>query len=608
MSLTVNMPRDTFEVREPCTVALEVRSTDALEPGDTVEFQFPNSWLVVTGPSFTRKLQADDPGGEHYVAVEADGARFGIEIRPRHLTFAEVKARHGRCVVATLAEGSLPAGTPVRVRYANTLAPYVAETETLWLQVKGEAAEPAAVLTTTSGPARTVRVIVPSGARPGESFDVLIVSLDAFDNLSSTRFERQVLVRGDGEVLVEALDFTGGVRVPVTIDEEGVHRFRMGEHVSNAVRVSAGARGPYWGDLHIHTGLSHDGQGNDPYGYARDVSGLDFAGCADHVESLGEEGYRIARQWARDACEPGRFVAFLGDERNPPAAAGAHYNVLFRDEDAFERNVFPADGPPPSDVVALKDRWRELTPGSALLFPHHTGIRFGDLPLAGGEGVSFERFDPGESCPIMEVYSHHGQSEVYDPQHVLAYEFNRMRNPERRANTSLPGPHYAQDFWMAGRRLGVIGSSDEHAGQGGRRHGGIAGVFADELTGEGIFDALRARQCYATTGERILLEFAVDGVAMGNEATRAKGRRLAIRLRVWGTDLLLRVEILRYRRGLDSAFRPVVSAAPRPERMDAEFELEDELAADTVYYARVTQAPLQWPGMAWTSPVWIDLR
>jgi hypothetical protein len=66
------------------------------------------------------------------------------------------------------------------------------------------------------------------------------------------------------------------------------------------------------------------------------------------------------------------------------------------------------------------------------------------------------------------------------------------------------------------------------------------------------------------------------------------------------------VEVLRYRFGVDEAFYPILSQAPRPESLNASYELEDEFTGSCLYYARVTQEPLAWPGMAWTSPVWID--
>jgi hypothetical protein len=242
-----------------------------------------------------------------------------------------------------------------------------------------------------------------------------------------------------------------------------------------------------------------------------------------------------------------------------------------------------------------------------MVIPHHTGITFGDYTGADrGAAVDVDAVEDGGLRPVMEIYSHHGQSDVYAPQHVLAYEFNRMRNLERRANSSVPGPHYAQDYWKTGRRFGVIASSDEHSGQGGRRHGGIAAVWADELTRDGIFAALRARRCYATTGERILVEFEVAGVPMGQEAAVPAGSKALVRLAAWGTATLLRMEVLRFQFGADDGFVCIASMAPRPEGPDGMLEIEDAVDGPCVYYGRVTQEPLAWPGMAWTSPVWVQ--
>jgi len=604
-----------FQVRQPCDVEIIARSDRALEAGDTVEAQFPNSWLLVSGPSFTRQLQCQDPRGQHYVAVECPGAdaRFEIAIRPRNLPFTGASARHGRHIVATLAEGRVPRGQPVRIRYANTFAPYVAETEEVWLRVGAEAPDAAPQLVVTPGPARTLRVIAPSFARPGAPFGVLVVSLDEFDNVSCTRYEGQTLLCDDAAPAAEGLSFTGSVRVPVTVTTPGVCRFRLGEALSNAVRVGREHRGPYWGDIHIHTKISQDGQGTDPYRYARDASGLDFAGVADHCQSSGQAGCDQILQWARDAYVPGEFVTILGDEREPADFSTpdrpnhGHYNAYCRDEESFRRTIgSPGEA---AFVNPLAKAGAPLDPAEIMFVPHHTGIVWRDLTpqtLSGGVVDFADALDGLGLRPVIEIYSHHGQSELYSPQHVLAYELNRMRNPERRANTSFPGPHYARDYWMAGRRVGVIGSSDEHSGQGGRRHGGLAAVWADELTREGIFDALRQRRCYATTGERILVDFSVGGAGMGQCRTAQPGEPLAVHLGVWGTALLVRVEVLRFRFGQDQAFVPVLSAAPRPESMDASFDFEEAYTGPCMYYARILQEPLPWPGMAWTSPVWID--
>ena len=92
---------------------------------------------------------------------------------------------------------------------------------------------------------------------------------------------------------------------------------------------------------------------------------------------------------------------------------------------------------------------------------------------------------------------------------------------------------------------------------------------------------------------------------MGSVITLKAGSELTIKCNVWGTDILLQAEILRFRFGKDNAFIPVLAEAPRPESMDASYELTEILETDTVYYARITQEPLDWPAMAWSSPIWV---
>lgn len=608
MSLRAQCTTRQFYVGQPCCVDIVLHADRELTLHDQIAFQFPNTWLLRTGPSYTRELQYEYPSQAHFVSVTAPDmgeVRFALTIQKRHLNHPLGHVRHGRLVTAELVSGSIPAGMPIHIRYENTFAPYVAEVETLWLRVNGEAPETAPVLRVKPDVHQCFRVIVPSYAVPGEDFDVLIVSLDRFENASSTVFENERLTLTDGTVIEASLCLSGTLRVRARIEKAGIYRFRFKDTVSNAVKVDSLTRKRYWGDIHIHTKLSHDGQGTDPYAYARDVSGLDFAGVADHWESLGPEGYRILTDWAEEANRPGAFVTIPGDERNPAEMTG-HHNVYFRDLQTMTRHkaiMKAGEGVPPNRFGALEN----ADASRVMVIPHHTGIAFGNLPQTGmGGAIDWDVIDDRGLRPVMEIFSHHGQSEQYSPQHLLAYESNRMRNPERRANTSVPGPHYAQDYWMAGKRIGVIASSDEHSGQGGRRHGGIAAVFAESLTRGSIFDAILHRQCYATTGERILIEFAVNDLDMGAVGEKQRGDKLDVTLNVWGTDKLLRVDIMRYRFGMDKTFLPVLSTSPRPESTDAMLRVADVLETSCLYYARIVQAPLTWPAMAWTSPIWIE--
>jgi len=606
MNIQASASAGAYAAGQPCEVRIQITASQDLPPGSAIEFQFPNSWLMLNSPSYTRPIQTHRPSAAHYIQVSAQGASFDHDIRPRHLNHPAGSARHGRLVTATLAQGRVVAGQPVTITYASTIAPQVAETEALWLRVNGEAPAQPVLLVTTPGPAVRLRLLAPSSAKPGQTFDLLIVSLDEHGNVSNSAFENQLVRRDDGVILAQNLRFTGAVRVPASIPKEGIYRYRMDGRLSNAIRVSKQPKGPFWGDLHVHSRLSHDACGADPLGYARNASGLDFAAVADHVESLGPEGVRQIIEWAGQARQDGRFVPILADERNPHAWTG-HHNLYAASQSDYEANA-PVPGKP-SPFNPQEPGGPPPDPARLMIIPHHTGICFGSR----SDGATGSAIDWGAAQdyglrPVMEIYSHHGQSELYAPQHILAYEFNRMRNPERRCNVSVPGPYYAQDHWKAGRRIGVIASSDAHNGQAGRPHGGIAAVFAPGLSERGVFDALRARRCYATTGERILLDFDADGLAMGQAGARPMDQPLRIALCAWGTDTLITLEILRFRFGVDRDFQTIATLVPRPETNEASLEVEDILEGPVMYYARVTQEPLAWPDMAWTSPVWIDVK
>lgn len=604
MRIRAEIKNNSFKVWQKCEVEVLISCDEDLDAGDALEIQFPNSWLVINGPSFTRELQTADSGKPHYLRLEAkdvSNTEFDIEIKSRNLDFPEGRARHGRCIIGTIAKGRVPAKSVISFVYANTFAPYISEKENLWLRAKGHAPDFSPELITIPGEAEQLRLVAPSGVSPGEKFECLVVSLDKFENCSSASYSGETLKLSNGSTIAENFSFTGSIKIPCAIEKEGVYRFSMLGAVSNAVKVKKGVRGPYWGDIHIHTKLSYDAHGNDPYGYSKDTAYLDFAGTADHWNGMGEASIAQTVKWADEAYIPGEFVTIPGYEKNPASLQG-HHNVYFKSSAEFLEKAVRYS---PSEKDN-EEQWMNYEPASVMLIPHHTGINFSPLAQnSRGSAIDINACDDKGLRPAAEIYSHHGQSELYSPQHLLAYEINRMRNPEQRSNTSMPGPFYLQDYWKQGRKIGVIASSDEHSGRGGRMHGGIAAVYAEELTREGIFDAIRGMRCYATTGERILLEFSAGGAGMGEEEEKAQGDEIDINLKVWGTEELLRVDILRFRFGRDEDFIPIETTAPRPAGADFNVNIKDTVENDSVYYARVIQKPLDWPGMAWSTPVWI---
>ena len=269
----------------------------------------------------------------------------------------------------------------------------------------------------------------------------------------------------------------------------------------------------------------------------------------------------------------------------------------------------------------LPDLWRHLErevggSDAVLTIPHHTGVMFSPLAqgaVPGGTGPNPDWQHPaqGENAyrPVIEIYSGHGQCECLDADHPLAYE-----RCDFSLNTSAPGQHYARDVWLTGQRLGVICSSDNHQAQPGLRQTGLAAVQAPRLTREAIFDGLRTRRTYGTTGERMLLDWSVGGAMPGAQVAVDGPVRVAAA--VAGTAALDRLEVIRgdlsgaaARNGDATAAFQVVHTLTGQGELDLRLAWEDpDPPAAALYYLRVRQRDRirgRVP-MAWSTPVWVE--
>jgi hypothetical protein len=125
---------------------------------------------------------------------------------------------------------------------------------------------------------------------------------------------------------------------------------------------------------------------------------------------------------------------------------------------------------------------------------------------------------------------------------------------------------------------------------------GLLGVYSPELTREAIWDALRRRHVYGTSGPKIILNFRVADHPMGSEVTwSASNGPIPVALRAIGCDEIDRVEIIRngeivFSEQADDVFVQTVLQDPQPP------------AGRSWYYARIVQED---GNMAWSSPVWV---
>lgn len=289
------------------------------------------------------------------------------------------------------------------------------------------------------------------------------------------------------------------------------------------------ARQPFWGEIHTHTALS-DGNGSPEENVDIARSHLDFWAMADHVidsevfsaEYLVSKGKPLLPEnWPRvqELCrtneDPGHFIPILGYEWTNYQYG--HHNVYYLDYDQ------PLRMPP-----TLPQLYRSLSGVDAFVIPHHTGYPVGMC------GKNWDYHDEVLS-PFVEIYSLHGSSEEHEGIEPILTSGSWMG----------PGGDggSVQEGLARGYKLGIMASSDSHAEHPGAYDCGLIAAYADELTRTALWGAMRSRQIYGVTGDRILLDFRLNGHPMGSVLKQADTRTLDISVVGW--DRIDRIDIIK---------------------------------------------------------------
>lgn len=292
----------------------------------------------------------------------------------------------------------------------------------------------------------------------------------------------------------------GWTRTEVSLVEPGIHRLRV--QVDGAPALCATSppievvEGPVgerlcWGDLHAQSVIGCGARSIDVYyRHARDFAATDFGSHQANCFLVSNPEWEETQAATKQAQVEGRFVTLLGVEWSAASPVGGDHNLYFPGDHAELRRCsheFVADQ---SDIATdlphvddLHDHYR----GSDTLIALHVGGRTADLRW---HEPSLER--------LLEVHSTHATSEWF-----LFEALSR------------------------GYRMGVTAGSDSVDGRPGASHpghmgvrnvaGGLTAVALPDLTRGALWDALKARHCYATTGPRILLRLEAGGAAMGDD-------------------------------------------------------------------------------------------
>jgi hypothetical protein len=449
-------------------------------------------------------------------------------------------------------------------------------------------------------------IVIPSVTRPSEPFEVSIAVLDANGYPTLKCIEHVQIKTPEGgrtdiafRTDLPAVGRLGNIQLPT----EGLFRLsascgNLETHSNPTLCTSEEIPAIYWGDPHVHTILSNCHPDkcrslNFCYTAARYLSALDWVAAADHVSN----GRCDFSKWKEQQTvsnlydDPEAFVTLPAYEASLQGGAGGDNNVyMSRWPDMYADEYGSGNTKTLCHQLADKLQTHEF-----FIVPHHT-------TRTGKHGEISDDIYPGPGAmPVMEVHSKWGTSEYRGNSNALKSIHN--------------GPSYARDLLNRGLKLGFVAGTDSHATMpsgGGEEPGhidrlpGLTAVSCRELTRQSVFDALRLRQCYAASLERIIMHGSIAGYAFGQEARFADlSTPPEIDVIVAAKSNIVQIDLVRNGETIHTI---------TPEFWNARFTYKDEEGWDqskiestylngfVYYYLRVS---CESGAQAWSSPVWI---
>jgi Protein of unknown function (DUF3604) len=415
------------------------------------------------------------------------------------------------------------------------------------------------------GPAASWKAILPSLAIVGEPFRLGIVAEDQWGNPTADARQNFDLVSshplrglparieirgGDGPRVIEGLaaETEGDLDLRLVANGEELAR-------ANPLRVVKQApRRRYWGDLHGQSGETIGmGTADAYFRYARDAAFIDMVGHQGNDFQITDAFWNELNRLTAEFDEPGRFVCLPGYEWSGNTGMGGDRNIFYRREGRPIRRSshILVEGQTSTDAIYTADELFRGLEGEDAVVIAHVGGRYADLRYA----------HDGRLERAVEVHSTWGTFEW-----IL------------------------HDAFEKGFRVGVVCHSDDHKGRPGATRpgassfgaiGGLTCYFMPELTRDALFEALRHRRHYGTTGVRLYLdlrasfdrpvigfsedpqlgparEFATREALMG-EIIRPGGVPMRLAAEVIGTAPIERVDVM-HGTSVAQTIRPYVAA------------------------------------------------
>ncbi len=336
------------------------------------------------------------------------------------------------------------------------------------------------------------RAVLSSLRRPGETFHFGLKAEDAWGNPTehaegSFTFETTLPVNnlpatfdyplGERAVMFEGLSCDQPGELRITVKDTATGEVAAESH---PMQIREGQYGGYWGDLHGQSGESIGiGTSRSYFDFARNKAFLDLTSHQANDFQVNNKFWAYLNELAAEFLEEGRFVTFPGYEWSGNTAVGGDRNVYFRTEGRqihrSSHALLPERHDLDTDANNANLLFEALKDEDCVIYAH-VGGRYADIKYA--HDPKLER--------SMEIHSAWGTFEWL-----------------------------LTDGFPLGHRSGVVCNSDGHKGRPGASYpgasmfgayGGLTCFYAEELTRDGIFECLRKRHHYGTTGTRLHLD------------------------------------------------------------------------------------------------------
>lgn len=355
----------------------------------------------------------------------------------------------------------------------------------------------------------------------------------------------------------------------------------------------------YFGQLHSHTAEYSDGAGtlNEALNYVESIpesDNIDFVAFTDHsnyfdstsAPNPAEALYDTSKMTTESANKWKAYNNAIDDfnASSPDRIALAGYEMTWSGGPGHI-NTFNTPG-----IVSRNNKTLNDKTGDAGLQAYYNL-----LIEAGSKGVaSINQLNhPGTTFGNFSDFAY------YTPALDNYVQLVEVGNGEGQIGAGGYYPSYEQ-YIMAldkGWHVAPTNNQDNHKGSWGNANDARDVIFADELSEDGLFDAIRERRLYATEDKNLEISYTLDGHMMGSQlGTDDVGENVNIAVTVYDPD---------YSDGI-SKVEVVVNSGRVAHTWDsipASGELSATIPADYSYYfIRVTQAD---GNLAVTAPVWV---